>query len=224
MINRFIAAASVGATLSAAVAVGVVLAPANGAAPTTESAGRTTQVKCVGSTTSCTASVSLAGGASNEKVVITLPSTGMRLVSFKPTSPNLDGAYIVSHQASKAGGRQYTFTLSAAEAPAGSALKVSFRKPGTAAPSILRCTGAMGCTVKVPLGGGASNRHIVVQLPRTDLGLISVKPNSPVLNGAYSISDQHLRKGHSEYEFVLNAVQSIPAGSYLTLTFAAAGA
>ena len=224
MFNRFIAAASIGATFSAAVVAGAVLAPASGAAANAASSGRATQVSCVGSTTSCTASVSLAGGASNERVVITLPSTDMRLVSWKTTSANLAGAYIVSHQVSKAGGRQYAFTLSAAEAPAGSALKLTFRKPGKNTPTILRCTGAMACTVKVPLGGGASNRHVVVQLPRTDLGLVSVKPSSPVLNGAYSVTDQHLRKGHSEYEFVLNAVQSTPAGSYLTLTFAAAGA
>ncbi len=218
------AAATVGITLATAVAVGAAFVPANAAAPTTGTVGRATQVSCVGTSTSCTATVSLAGGASNEKIAINLPAKGLRLVSAKPTNSNLDGSYLVSNQASKAGGRQYTFTLSAAEAPKGSALKFTFRKPGAAAPQILLCTGAMSCSVKAPLGGGASNRHVVVQLPRTDLGLISVKPNSSVLNGAYSISDQRLRKGHSEYEFVLNAVKSIPAGSYLTLTFAAAGA
>jgi hypothetical protein len=130
---------------------------------------------------------------------------------------------MISEQAMQPGGRRYTFTLNAAEAPAGSALRFTFRKTPsvTPGPTILRCTGAMACTVKVPLGGGASNRQVVVQLPRTDLGLISVKPSSPTLKGAYSISDQRLRRHHSEYEFVLNAVEGTPAGSFLTLTFAA---
>jgi hypothetical protein len=216
-------AVAAGFALSSALAVGAFSLPAQGAVPGTGSAGRSAEVACVGSSTSCTASVSLAGGASNKTVVVALPASGLRLVSAMPSSPNLDGAYLVSDQAMKAGGRRYTFTLNAAEAPAGSKLRFTFRKPGsvTPAPTILRCTGAMACTVKVPLGGGASNRHVVVQLPRVDLGLISVKPSSPVLKGAYSVSDQHLRKGHSEYEFVLNAVESTPAGSYLTMTFAA---
>ena len=225
MLHRIIIAAlATGATVSAAaLTAGAVSPPAHGAAASVGSSARAVQVSCVGSATACTATVGLAGGASNEKVVIRLPAAGLRLVSAAPTSSELNGAYLVSDQAMQPGGRSYTFTLSAAEAPARSALKFTFRKPPTTTPTptILRCTGAMACTVKVPIGGGASNRRVVVQLPRLDLGLISVKPSSRTLRGAYSISDQRLRRHHSEYEFVLSAVQGTPAGSYLTMTFAA---
>lgn len=217
------AAIMAGAALSTMFVAGGVSMSTDGTDPGTDSAKQFAPVLCVGSSTSCTASVSLAGGASNQKVVIALPATGLRLVSARPTSSELDGAYLVSDQAMQPGGRRYSFILNAAESPAGSALRFTFRKTPsvTPAPTILRCRGAMACAVKVPLGVGASNRHVVVQLPRTDLGLISVKPSSPTLRGAYSISDQRLRRHHSEYEFVLNAVQATPAGSYLTMTFAA---
>ncbi len=180
-----------------------------------------THVTCVGSATSCTATVSLAGGASNEKVSIALPDPGVRLESVKPTSSNLDGAYLVSDQARSANGRQYTFALSAAEAPQGSALKFAFHTPGQRNAEIVRCTGGGAtCTAQVGIGGGASNRLVVVQLPRTDLGLVSVRPSSSTLRGAYSLSDQRLRKGDSEYQLVLSAVEGTPAGSNLILTFA----
>ena len=135
--------------------------------------------------------------------------------------PNLDGAYLVSDQARSANGRQYTFALSAAEAPQGSALKFAFHTPGQRNAEIVRCTGGGAtCTAQVGIGGGASNRLVVVQLPRTDLGLVSVRPSSSTLRGAYSLSDQRLRKGDSEYQLVLSAVEGTPAGSNLILTFA----
>lgn len=181
----------------------------------------TTTVRCTGTATSCTATVSLAGGASNKRVVIQLPEAGMRLKSARPTSANLDGSYLISDQSSYAGGHRYAFTLSAAEAPRGSALKLRFTRPSGSTPHIVRCTGSASlCRATIPLGGGASNRKVVVQLPATDLGLVAVKPSSRTLNGAYSMSRQHLRAGDSEYAFVLSAVQGAPRGSHLTLTFA----
>ncbi|HCB04957.1 MAG TPA: hypothetical protein DEQ43_12065, partial [Nocardioides bacterium] len=111
------AAASVG-VLSAALAAGAVLVPAQAAAPSATSAAKAGQVRCVGSTTSCTAKVSLAGGASNRKVTIALPANNLRLVAAKPSNSNLDGAYLVSDQHMTPGRRSYTFTLNAAEAPA----------------------------------------------------------------------------------------------------------
>jgi hypothetical protein len=180
-----------------------------------------TVVHCTGGATSCTARVSLAGGASNERVVIQLPSTGLRLKSARPTSARLDGSYLISDQSSIAGGHKYAFTLSAAEAPRGSALKLHFTRPGTSTPHIVRCSGSASlCHAKIPIGGGASNRKVVVQLPGTDLGLVAVQPSSRDLRGAYSMSRQHLRSGDTEFAFVLSAVQGAPRGSHLTLTFA----
>lgn len=180
-----------------------------------------TTVRCTGTATSCTATVSLAGGASNERVVIQLPQAGMRVKSLRPTSADLDGSYLISDQSSYAGGHKYAFTMSAAEAPRGSALKVRFTKPSGSTPRIVRCTGSASlCHATIPIGGGASNRKVVVQLPGTGLGLVAVKPSSRTLEGAYSMTRQHLRAGDSEYAFVLSAVQGAPRGSHLTLTFA----
>ena len=71
----------------------------------------------------------------------------------------------------------------------------------------------------MPIGGGASNRKVVVQLPGTDMALASVAPSSPSLAGAYAISGQKLRTGGSEYVFTLSADQATPAGSYLQIGF-----
>ena len=105
--------------------------------------------------------------------------------------------------------------------PQGSALQFRFTRPSGSTPHIVRCTGnASLCHATIPIGGGASNRKVVVQLPGTDLGLVAVKPSSQTLEGAYSMTRQHLRAGDSEYAFVLSAVQGAPRGAHLTLTFA----
>jgi hypothetical protein len=206
------------AALTSVAAVGAV-APANAEAHAVRQS--TTTVRCTGTATSCTATVSLAGGASNERVMIQLPEAGMRVKSVRPTSADLDGSYLISNQSSTAGGHTYAFTMSAAEAPRGSALKVRFTRPSGSTPYIVRCTGSASlCHATIPIGGGASNRKVVVQLPATGLGLVAVKPSNSTLDGAYSMTRQHLRAGDSEYAFVLSAVQGAPRGSHLTLTFA----
>jgi len=73
----------------------------------------------------------------------------------------------------------------------------------------------------VSLPRGASNERVVVRLTDTDLRLVSVKPNRRYLRGAYLVSKGRFRLGGSQYVFTLNAVQAIPVGSYLTLTFRA---
>ena len=64
---------------------------------------------------------------------------------------------------------------------------------------------------------------MTIELPDTDLRLVSVRPNRPSLRGAYGLFDQRLRRGGSEYTFGLNAVQSTPPGSDLVFTFRAGG-
>jgi hypothetical protein len=198
---------------AAGVAALMVLTPA--------AAQAKTRVNCRGGSSACTARVSLAGGASNERVVIRLPSRGLRLVSVRPSDPSLRGAYSLSDQRERAGGREYVVTLSAVQSiPSGAYLAFTFRASGGGRAQIVRCRGgSFACTALVSLAGGASNRRVVIQLSDTDLRLVSVAPNHPSLRGAYSLTDQHLRSGGSEYVVTLNAVQSIPAGSDLIFQF-----
>jgi hypothetical protein len=46
----------------------------------------------MGTGKACTARVSLAGDANNERVVVSLPSSKLRLVSTKPSNPSLQVA------------------------------------------------------------------------------------------------------------------------------------
>ena len=105
-------------------------------------------------------------------------------------------------------------------APSGSTLVLRFAAPSKQKAQIVRCKGnAEKCVAKVPIGGGASNRKVVVQLPSADMALASVSPSSPSLEGAYEISNQKLRTGGSEYVFTLSAAQATPAGAYLKIGF-----
>ena len=61
------AAVSAGVALSAVLAVGATTVPAQSANSSTGAAAQAAAVPCAGSQTSCSASVSLAGGASNKK-------------------------------------------------------------------------------------------------------------------------------------------------------------
>ncbi len=86
--------------------------------------------------------------------------------------------------------------------------------------STVRCRGeSEGCTARVSLTGGASNKRVTIELTDTDLRLVSEKPNRRSLIGSYGLSRHVLREGGSEYVFTLNAVQGIPANSYLTFRF-----
>jgi hypothetical protein len=201
----------------------VLAVTAVAATPAVAAAQPVVHVGCMGTGQACTARVSLAGGASNERVVVSLPSSKLRLVSAKPNQATLQGAYSISDQARRAGGRKYVFTLNAVESiPSGSALTLKFRRATPSTTQIVRCTGtANSCRAKVSIAGGASGRHVVIQLPGADLGLASVRPSNPTLAGAYDVADQHFRKGNSEYSLVLSAPQSAPAGSYLTFRFTA---
>lgn len=93
---------------------------------------------------------------------------------------------------------------------------------GAAAARTVQCRGTADlCRARVSLAGGASNERVVVQLPDTDLRLVSVRPNRSHLRGAYLVSNGRFRLGGSLFTFTLNAVQSIRVGSYFVLTFRA---
>ena len=100
-------------------------APATGAV----AAGKSTAVTCRGSERKCTATVSLAGGASNKLVKIALPGTSWRRPTIRVTPSSSRGAYSISHAAFALGGSEYRFTLNAVKAnPRGSHLTLTFNK------------------------------------------------------------------------------------------------
>ena len=55
---------------------------------------------------------------------------------------------------------------------------------------------------------------MTIRLTDSDLRLVSVRANRRSLRGAYGLSGQHLTRGGSGDRFILNAVQTIPRGSY----------
>jgi hypothetical protein len=77
--------------------------------------GRTTVVRCRGGSNACTARVSLAGGASNEPVVIQLTDDDLRLLSVRPNRPGLRGAYSITSQRLRPGGTEYALRLNAVQ-------------------------------------------------------------------------------------------------------------
>jgi pimeloyl-ACP methyl ester carboxylesterase len=89
---------------------------------------RRATVRCRGGPSLCRARVSLAGGASNRKVVIRLPDTDLRLSSVRPNRSSLHDAYGLFANRLRAGGSEYVFRLNAAQSiPRGSHLTFTFR-------------------------------------------------------------------------------------------------
>lgn len=93
----------------------------------------------------------------------------------------------------------------------------------TAAAKTIPCVGAEeACSVKVPLGGGAAAERIAIELTGTNMGPPSIEVD-PEYEGAYDISDAEFTTGGSIYAFTLDAVESIPEGVNLEMTFAQKG-
>ena len=89
---------------------------------------RAVAVRCRGGSNLCRARVSLAGGASNKKVVVRLLDTDLRLASVRPNRSSLRGAYGLFGNRLRAGGSEYVFRLNAAQStPRGSDLLLDFR-------------------------------------------------------------------------------------------------
>ena len=89
----------------------------------------------------------------------------------------------------------------------------------TTASAPIPCIGAEeACTAKVPIGGGAAARTVQIELTSTNMG----EPKTTVekqYEGAYDITDTKFTTGGSIYEFTLDAVESIPEGVNLEMTF-----
>ncbi len=72
-------------------------------------------IDCKGGSSSCVATVGLAGGASNVKLRIALTDTNFRLVSVTAKPKEVKGAYSLSKGTYSVGGSVYTTTLNAVQ-------------------------------------------------------------------------------------------------------------
>lgn len=103
---------------------GALLLPAAGAA------AKTTKVTCKGSDQTCVAVVSLAGGASNDRLQVALPGTNLKLVSTSVRPHWIHGAYSLTGGRYTLGGSRYTATLNAVQSiPKGGRLTLLFEAP-----------------------------------------------------------------------------------------------
>ncbi len=108
-------------------------------------------------------------------------------------------------------------------APAETAETATASTSTTAVAKTIPCVGAEeACSVKVPLGGGAANERIAIELTGTNMGEPTIEVD-PEYEGAYDISDAEFTTGGSVYAFTLDAVESIPEGVNLEMTFTQKG-
>jgi|HubBroStandDraft_3_1064219.scaffolds.fasta_scaffold81824_2 hypothetical protein len=85
----------------------------------------------------------------------------------------------------------------------------------------LRCRGGSNaCKAVVSLAGGASRVKLKIALSDTDLKLTGVVARPASIRGAYQLLGGAYSLGGSLYTVTLNAVQAIPKGATLTLSFA----
>lgn len=121
--------------------------------------------------------------------------------------------------------RRQTSAAAAALVVPAMLLAGAFATPGLAQAAgrtvSLRCKGgANSCKAVVSLAGGASREKLKIALTDTDLKLKSVVARPASIRGAYELTGGRYTLGGSLYTVTLNAVQAIPRGATLTLTFA----
>jgi hypothetical protein len=88
----------------------------------------------------------------------------------------------------------------------------------------LTCRGSgSSCSTTIGLAGGASNKKLKIALSDTNLKLVGISAKPSIVREAYSLSKGSYSLGGSVYTVTLNAVQSIPKGSTLTLRFSSHG-
>ncbi len=75
------------------------------------------------------------------------------------------------------------------------------------------------CEATFSLAGGASNKRLSVRLPGTNLRLLAVNAVPAFVHGAYRLFNARYSLGGSLYSVTLDAVESIPRGSRLIMTF-----
>jgi hypothetical protein len=198
---------------------GCLLAAA-AAAPAASAAGKQT-VTCKGSGDRCVATISLAGGASNERVVIRLTDTDLKLVSVKPSSRSLRQAYDLSHGRFRLGGSEYVVTLSAVQSigPRGK-LRLTFAAADANSRTVTCKGSGKRCTATIPLAGGITGERITVRLPDTDLQLIAAKRLPSDTPGSFFLDHGRFKLGGSEYVVRLGTSPLMDRHARLRLTFA----
>lgn len=111
---------AVGALIAAAAAALLAL-------PAAASAAGSATAVCSGGEMACSATFSLAGGASNKRLTVELPGTSLKLVSHTVTPHWVAGAYALSSGRYSLGGSVYTVTLNAVQSiPRGAKLRLEF--------------------------------------------------------------------------------------------------
>lgn len=94
----------------------------------------TRTVTCRGTDRSCVATVSLAGGASNVRLVVELSGTDLRLTGRSVTPAIARGAYSITGARFRLGGSEWVATLNAVGSlPRGARLRLAFATPPQAA-------------------------------------------------------------------------------------------
>jgi hypothetical protein len=112
-----------------ALAAGVIAPPALAGPQRKSDSSATVKVTCRGTQRLCKAVVSIAGGASNRRVVIKLPGTNWRPPTVTVTPRSSRGAYLLTQSRFVLGGSEYRFTLNAVKPnPRGAHLTFTFRE------------------------------------------------------------------------------------------------
>jgi len=121
------------ASASRRLAAAALAAGALAAITATGASAKTVSVKCRGGSSSCTATIGLAGGASNKKLKIALSDTNLKLVGISVKPKEAKGAYSLSKGSYSLGGSLYTVTLNAVQSiPKGATLTLKFSSQGKA--------------------------------------------------------------------------------------------
>jgi hypothetical protein len=102
-----------------------------------------------------------------------------------------------------------------------SLLAVAPAQAGTKSRQTVRCAGTADyCTATVPIGGGAKNRLVTIELTDTDLQPVGVRTAGGAKPGGFKVTKAGLRLGGSEYRFTLNAAKSNPRRARILVSFA----
>lgn len=126
--GRFRSSARAG--VSRRLAATVLAAGALAAITATGADAKTVTIKCRGGSSSCSATIGLAGGASNKKLRIELTDTNLKLVGRSVKPKEVKGAYSLSKGSYSLGGSVYNVTLNAVQSiPKGATLTLKFAVP-----------------------------------------------------------------------------------------------
>jgi hypothetical protein len=129
--GRFGSSARAGVPRRLAAAVLAAGALAAIAAPS--ASAKTVTIKCRGGSSSCSATIGLAGGASNKKLKIVLTDTNLKLVGISAKPSEVKGAYSLSKGSFSLGGSVYNVTLNAVQSIGkGATLTLKFSSHGKA--------------------------------------------------------------------------------------------